>query len=161
MPVYLGVDLGEKRVGVARSDETGTIAEALATLEFKSKEDLLNQLRSWVEKAMPRKMIVGLPQSMTGEAGAAAQKVMARVEWLKSRLPLEWVLWDERFTTVEAERVLLEADLSRKKRKGIRDRVAAQRILQSYLDCMNGGASQRTSPPFPTTFRGFPTTSSS
>lgn len=142
MPVYLGVDLGEKRVGVARSDETGTIAEALATLEFKSKEDLLNQLRTWVEKARPRKMIVGLPQSMTGEAGAAAQKVMARVEWLKSRLPLEWVLWDERFTTVEAERVLLEADLSRKKRKGIRDRVAAQRILQSYLDCLNGGASQ-------------------
>lgn len=141
MAVWLGVDLGEKRVGVARSDETGTIAEALATVEFKSKEDLLNQLRRWVDEVRAEKIIVGLPQTMTGESGPAAQRVTARVEWLRSRLPLEWVFWDERFTTVEAERVLLEANLSRQKRKGIRDRIAAQRILQNYLDYLNRGAS--------------------
>jgi len=142
MAVYLGVDLGEKRVGLARSDETGTIAEPLATLGFKSKEDLLNQLKRWADQVRPGKIVVGFPQSMEGEVGAAAQRVTARVEWLKSRLPLEWVLWDERFTTVEAERVLLEADLSRSRRKGIRDRIAAQRILQSYLDYLNRSVSQ-------------------
>jgi len=134
MALLVGLDLGEKRVGVARSDESETIAEALATLTYKTKEDLLNQLRPIFHDLRPEKVVVGLPETAEGERGPAAQKVAAFADWLKEHLPGEWILWDERFTTVEAERILLEADLSRKKRKGIRDRLAAQRILQRYLD---------------------------
>ncbi|MBI4115215.1 MAG: Holliday junction resolvase RuvX [Candidatus Omnitrophica bacterium] len=134
MGVLVGLDLGEKRVGVARSDETGTIAEAYATLTFKTKDDLLRQLKECLEELGPEKVVVGLPETLSGERGFAAKKVLAMVDWLKESLSMEWVLWDERFTTVEAEAILLEADLSRKKRRGIRDRLAAQRILQSYLD---------------------------
>ena len=134
MPVFLGLDLGEKRVGVSRSDETGTIAEAIDTVTYTGKADLLKKLRAHLETAHPEKIVVGLPQTLRGESGPAAQKILKLVEWLKAGLGGEWVLWDERFTTVEAERVLLEADLSREKRRVLRDRIAAQRILQSYLD---------------------------
>lgn len=137
MAVFLGLDLGQKRVGVARSDEGGIIAEAMATLTYKTKDDLLNQLRPIFHDLRPEKVVVGLPETEEGQRGPAAQKVAAFTDWLKERLPGEWVLWDERFTTVEAEQILLEADLSRKKRKGIRDRLAAQRILQRYLDAKN------------------------
>jgi len=130
----VGVDLGEKRVGISKSDETETIAEAYATLTYKGKEDLLAQLRGCVEALQARAIVVGLPETLRGERGPAAQKVLRLVDWLKARLPSEWILWDERFTTSEAERVLLEADLSREKRRAVRDRLAAQRILQSYLD---------------------------
>lgn len=138
MAVVLGLDLGEKRVGVARSDETETIAEALATVTYKTKEDLLNQLKPFFQELLPERVVVGFPQTLRGEVGMAARKVLALSDWLKEKLPGEWIFWDERFTTVEAEQILLEADLSRRKRKGILDRVAAQRILQSYLDGKNG-----------------------
>ena len=134
MAIFLGLDLGEKRVGVARSDETGTIAEARATLTYKTKEDLLKQLKRIWEEFRPAKIVVGLPETLRGERGFAARKVLDLVDWLATGLPAEWVLWDERFSTAEAERVLLEADLSRRKRRGLRDQLAAQRILQSYLD---------------------------
>ena len=134
MAILMGVDFGEKRVGLARSDESETVAEALATLSYQSREDLLTQLKPYLEDLHPQRIVVGLPQTIRGEIGPAAKKVLEFVEWFKKRLPLEWVFWDERFTTVEAERVLLEADLSRNKRRALRDSLAAQRILQSYLE---------------------------
>lgn len=134
MAVLLGLDMGEKRVGVARSDETGSIAEAVTTLTYKTREDLCKQLRGCLEETRPEKVIVGLPTTLLGEEGPAAKKVLGLVDWLKAKLPTQWVLWDERLTTAEAERILLEADLSREKRRNLRDRLAAQRILQSYLD---------------------------
>ena len=137
MGVVLGLDLGEKRVGVARSDETEIIAEALATITYQTKDDLVNRLKPYFEDLSPQKVIVGLPQTLRGEIGPAARKVKDLTDWLKDRLPGDWIFWDERFSTVEAEEILLEANLSRNERKGIRDRVAAQRILQSYLDSKN------------------------
>lgn len=134
VPVLLGLDLGEKRVGLARSDESGMIAEPLETLHYKTKEHLFQQLKRHCKGLQPQKIVVGLPQTLRGGMGPSAQRILDLVDWLKERLPAEWVLWDERFSTWEAERVLLEADLSRSKRRGIRDRLAAQRILQSYLD---------------------------
>lgn len=134
MGILFGLDMGEKRVGLARSDETETIAEALATLCYGSRGELLKKLKTWVEELHPEKFVVGLPQTLKGEMGTAAQKVNHLVEWLKPKFSGEWILWDERFTTVEAERILLEADLSREKRRDLRDRIAAQRILQTYLD---------------------------
>lgn len=140
MGILLALDLGEKRVGVARSDETGTIAEAFASWTIRSREDLLHQLKDCVESLHPEKIVVGYPKTLKGEKGPAAQKVEELVEWLKARLSAEWVLWDERLTTAEAERMLLEADLSRQKRREVRDRVAAQRILQNYLERMQNDA---------------------
>lgn len=134
MPVYLALDLGEKRVGVARSDETGTVAEAVATVSYESRKELLQALQQHVEILQPKKIVVGLPRTLRGEIGPAAKKVVELVEWLKSNLPGDWVFWDERFTTAQAENILLEADLSRRKRVQVRDRLAAQIILQSYLN---------------------------
>ncbi len=139
MPILLGLDLGEKRAGVARSDETQTIAEAFSTLFFTGKKELLGKLKGLIEEFQPEKIVVGLPITLRGEKGIAAEKIEARVEWLKEHLKGEWVFWDERFSTVEAERVLLEADLSREKRKNLRDQLAAQRILQHYLDAHRKG----------------------
>lgn len=130
----MGLDLGEKRAGVARSDETATIAEAFSTLFFTGKKDLLGQLKNLFEEMKPEKIVVGMPTTLRGEKGPAAEKIEKLVVWLKDHLKGEWVFWDERFSTVEAERVLLEADLSRAKRKNLRDQIAAQRILQNYLD---------------------------
>lgn len=134
MPVYLALDLGEKRVGVAHSDETGTVAEAVATVSYESRKELLQALQQYVETLQPKKIVVGLPRTLRGEIGPAAKKVVELVEWLKSNLPGDWVFWDERLTTAQAENVLLEADLSRRKRVQVRDRLAAQIILQSYLN---------------------------
>lgn len=136
MGVFLGLDLGEKRVGVARSDESGIIAEALATIRYKKKEGLLKQLREYVELLKPEKVVAGLPETLQGEIGPSARKVLRLVEWLKPHLSVEWILWDERFTTVEAEEILREAGVSPKKRRPARDRLAAQRILQSYLNAL-------------------------
>ncbi len=138
MPAYLGLDFGEKRVGVAKSDETGTIAEAVATVSYPTKEFLVKELGKYVKEVRPEKIIVGLPQTLKGEIGFAARKVLNFVDWLKPRIQAEWVLWDERLTTAEAESVLLAADLSREKRRRVRDSLAAQRILQSYLDTTRG-----------------------
>lgn len=130
----LGLDLGEKRVGVAVTDESGLIATPLATLEFRGRKDLLAQLTKLVDTYGVKKIVVGLPKTLKGEMGPAAEKIMAEVEWFKGFIDRAWVFWDERLSTQEVERLLVEADVSRTRRKGLRDQLAAQRILQSYLD---------------------------
>lgn len=134
MPVLLGLDLGEKRVGVAVTDESGSIALPLVTLEIRGRKHLLTELVKIIEEHRAAKIVVGLPKTLKGEIGPAAEKVMAEAEWLKSQLDRPFVFWDERLSTQEVERVLIEADVSRAKRRDVRDQLAAQRILQSYLD---------------------------
>ena len=132
--VLLGLDFGEKRIGVAVTDEGGMMALPLTTLEFRGRKHLLEQLRALVEQYGVRKIIVGLPKTLKGEIGPAAQNVIVQVEWLKEALDRPWIFWDERLTTSEVERVLVDADVSRAKRREVRDRLAAQRILQNYMD---------------------------
>ncbi len=134
MEVLLGLDMGEKRVGVAVSDETATIASPLITLGFHSRKELLRNLTELVNRYQVSRIVVGLPKTMKGEIGTQAQKITGHVDWLRRSLEADWILWDERLSTQEVERLLIHADVSRAKRKGIRDRLAAQRILQSYLD---------------------------
>lgn len=134
MSTCLGLDLGEKRVGVAISDGSGFLATPLLTLAFHSRKQLLNDLMRLVDQYQVTKIIVGLPQTFKGENGPAAQKVITHVEWFKFHLDRPWILWDERLSTREIERILIAADVSRVKRKEVRDKLAAQRILQSYLD---------------------------
>ena len=132
--VLLGLDFGEKRIGVAVTDEAGIMALPLTTLEFRGRNHLLEQLTGLVEDYRVKKIIVGLPKTLKGEIGPAAKKVMEQVEWFKGFLDRPWILWDERLSTREVERVLLDADVSRAKRKEVRDRLAAKRILQNYME---------------------------
>ena len=134
MSAFMGVDLGEKRVGIAVSDEMGSIASALTSLSFQNGRQVLNEIQKIADEYRVTKIIVGFPKTLKNEIGIAAQKITKQVEWFKVNSKLEWELWDERLSTAEVERVLLDFDISREKRKDIRDQLAAQRILQNYLD---------------------------
>ena len=134
MAVMMGLDLGEKRIGVAVSDEGASIATPLTTIEARSRKQVLEELSKIMERYHVSKIVVGLPKTLRGEIGPSATKVMEQVEWLKSYIDKPWIFWDERLTTQEVERVLLEADVKRARRKELRDSLAAQRILQGYLD---------------------------
>lgn len=134
MAAILGLDLGQKRVGVAVCEEGLTIATGLMSLEFKSRQDLLEKIKRLLQDYQAVTVIVGLPLTLKGVEGIAAQKIQEQVEWFRSQIPVSWILWDERLSTAEVERVLLEADLSRARRKEVRDQLAAQRILQNYID---------------------------
>lgn len=131
---YLGLDLGEKRIGVAVAESELGIATPFQTISFSGREQLVKELKKIVAEYRPEEIVVGFPQKLNGQIGPAAEKIIKVVDWLKTQISGNWILWDERLTTAEVERVLLEADLSRERRKEVRDQLAAQRILQTYLD---------------------------
>jgi len=139
----LGLDVGSKTIGVAVSDELGLCAHGLTTLHRQGmKRDVAAVLEIVQERAVDT-LVVGLPYDLEGKVGPRAQRVLAFVEELRaaSAPPIE--TWDERFSTVEAERVLLEANLSRKRRKAVIDRAAAAVILQGWLDHRSHGSDTR------------------
>ena len=132
----LGLDYGEKRIGVAVSDPLEMIAQGVAVLgKGETFADDLRELKRIIKKYDGvDEIVVGLPKRMSGEIGIAAEKVLAFVAELKKEFKLNIVTWDERLTTVMAERSLIEAGLSREKRKKVIDQSAAANILQGYLD---------------------------
>jgi len=133
----LALDLGSKRVGVALSDEMGWTAQGLTVLARTPKADFLAAVKELARNHEVERIVVGLPRRMDGSLGPEAQGVLDLVRELEDCLGLEIVTWDERLSTAAAERTLLEADLSRKKRKQVRDKVAAVYILQGYLDFLS------------------------
>ncbi len=130
----LGLDFGEKRIGVAISDSLGIMASALTVIESKAENAAIKQIIALAEEHEVECIVIGLPRSLDGSLGPQAQKVQAFVESLTGYTDLPLVTWDERFSTVDAERVLAEAGVKRDKRKKHRDSVAAAFILQGYLD---------------------------
>jgi putative Holliday junction resolvase len=130
----LAVDPGSKRVGLAVSDPTGTIAQALATVPAEPRETLVLRLTKIAGEQKARAIVVGLPRRMDGSDGPEAKAARALAGELRnaSRLPVELV--DERLTTAAAERSLLEGGVRRKARRASIDRVAATLLLQSHLD---------------------------
>ncbi|HSF18313.1 MAG TPA: Holliday junction resolvase RuvX [Vicinamibacteria bacterium] len=130
----MGIDLGERRIGVALSDEGGVIASPRETLERKGNRRDIPHLLDMARRENVGEILVGMPLSLDGSEGAQARKVARFVEALRAETDLTVTTWDERLSTVSAERTLLEADLSREKRRRAIDRVAAAIILQSYLD---------------------------
>lgn len=130
----LGLDLGEKRIGVAISDEFRTIARGLGTIEVNGREH--EKIKSIAIQYNVGKIVYGVPLKNDGSISSRAEKMLSIITRLKSIIKAEFIPWDERMTSVEAENILLMADLSRKKRKRLRDRLAAQIILQSYLDSL-------------------------
>jgi putative Holliday junction resolvase len=132
----LGVDYGEKRIGIAVSDPLGITAQAVAVIS-KAKnfdQDIVELKKIMEEYNGVEEIVVGLPKTMAGEIGPQAQKVLAFIEALKNGLGVKITPWDERLTTVIAERELISAGVSRAKRKKVIDKSAASYILQSYLD---------------------------
>lgn len=132
----LGLDVGSKTIGLALSDELGLAAHPLEKLERRGTTADVESIAARARDAGVDEIVVGLPLQLDGSAGHRVRRVMVLVDALRERLgdtpPI--VTWDERFSTVEAERVLLDADVSRKRRKQVIDKQAAAVILQGYLD---------------------------
>ncbi|HRZ12011.1 MAG TPA: Holliday junction resolvase RuvX [Kiritimatiellia bacterium] len=134
MPRVLGLDHGDKRIGVALSDPMEMIASPVAILDAGQGGGLPEIERICREKEIGR-IVVGLPLNMDGTAGPQAEKVQAFVQQLQARLPaIPVTTWDERLTSRAGERVLIEAGASRKRRREVLDKMAAQIMLQGYLD---------------------------
>jgi putative Holliday junction resolvase len=130
----MGLDIGTHTIGVAISDELGITAQGLKTLRRKSMEEDLKEIATIIRQFEIDKIVVGLPKKMDGTLGTQAEIVFQWIEILKNKIHVPVVTWDERLSTVGASKVLLEADLSRKKRKKVIDKVAAVLILQGYLE---------------------------
>jgi putative Holliday junction resolvase len=132
----LGLDMGQKRIGIAISDEFGWTAQGLRILYRRSIEDDILEIKNLILNEKVTAVVVGLPKNMDGSLGIEAQKVLSFVKMMERSLPIPIILWDERLTTSEATRLLIKADLSRKKRRKVIDKLAAVLILQTYLDSL-------------------------
>ncbi len=133
-PVILCLDVGTKRIGIAKSDALGIAAHALPMIERKSDEQAVSEIAALIEREKVEKLVIGLPVRMNDSEGPAVTMVREFAGALKKKIRVPVDFWDERLSTAEAERFLIdEADMSRKKRKTKIDSLAAQIILQSYM----------------------------
>lgn len=135
----MGLDVGSKTVGVAVSDELGWTAQGLKTLKINEEKSEFGfvEIGQLIEEYQVDTVVIGLPKNMNGTIGPRAEASKQFANEIESKFAVPTVLWDERLTTMAAERVLLEADMSRKKRKKVIDKMAAVMILQGYLDSKN------------------------
>lgn len=142
---YLGLDLGTRTLGMSISDTTHTIATPLKTIRFEDEDydSLLPSISEVIEEYKISKIVLGLPKNMNNTMGDKCQIVMNFKDKLVKAFNIEVVLQDERLTTVEATNYMLEADISRRKRKKKIDSLAANIILQTYLDKERGGFYER------------------
>ncbi len=135
-PRIMGLDIGQKRTGVAICDELRLIATPFDTVESENRAKWIERIKAIVEAEEIGRILVGLPLNQHGEEGDDAKKIRKFIALLQERLALPVIEWDERFSTVQAERTLITADVSRKKRKEVIDKVVAAILLQSYLDSL-------------------------
>ena len=130
----LGLDIGSKTIGVAISDPLGWTAQGITTIRRSKKEQDLEEIKKICKEYSVETIVIGLPKNMNGSIGESGERVLEFSEQIKSLTGLKVEMWDERLTTVAAHKAMLEADLSRGKRKKIVDKIAAIYILQGYLD---------------------------
>ena len=132
----MGLDLGSVTCGVSLSDPTGFLASPVTTLRFNQDdlEEARDLVMDLIKEKEPGKIVLGLPKHMNGDIGVRGEASMKFKELLEEETDIPVILWDERLTTVSAERELLFQDVSRKNRKKVIDQLAAVHILQSYLD---------------------------
>ena len=130
----MGLDIGTRTIGIAISDELGITAQGLKTLQRKSAEEDLREIAEVVRQFEIEKIVFGLPKNMDGTLGKQAEFTLNWMKIVSDRIRVPTVAYDERLSTVGASKVLLEADLSRRKRKKVIDKLAAVLILQGYLD---------------------------
>ncbi len=130
----MALDVGSRTIGIACSDALLMTAQGIETIRRTSLENDFNRLRELISEYEVHELVVGMPKNMNGTKGDRAEKTEEFVEKMKTVIDLPITFWDERLSTVMAERQLIAADVSRKKRKGIIDKMAAVVILQGYLD---------------------------
>jgi putative holliday junction resolvase len=130
----MGLDYGERRIGVAVSDMFGWTAQGVEVIDQKQVKDAMGRIEELVKEYEVESIVVGLPKNMNGTVGPSGEYCIAFAEQLRQTITLPVQMWDERLTTVSAERALLEADVSRRKRKQVIDKMAAAILLQNYLD---------------------------
>jgi putative Holliday junction resolvase len=134
MERLMGLDYGDKTIGIALSDELGWTAQGLEVIRRTSSEKDMARLRELIAQYNVHGLVVGLPKNMNNTIGPRAELCIAFAEYLREIFALPVHLWDERLTTASAQRVLIDADVSRKKRKQVIDKMAAALILQNYMD---------------------------
>lgn len=130
----MGLDIGNNTIGVSVSDMMGLTAQGITTIKRVGKKKDIEELKKIIEKYQVMSIVSGLPKNMNGTIGEQAQMVMKFCELVKKELDIEVEFWDERLSTVSAEKMLVDSDVSRKKRKKVVDKIAAVIILQNYLD---------------------------
>lgn len=137
---YLGLDLGTRTLGISISDATATIASAYKTIHFIEGEydSTILELQTLVNEYQIQKIVLGFPKNMNNTVGERALATLSFKQKLEEALHVEVIMQDERLSTVEATHYMIEADLSRKKRKKKIDSLAANIILQTYLDKLKG-----------------------
>lgn len=139
MSRILGIDLGTRRIGVALSDPTGTVASPLVTLLHRSLREDVDRIAALCTAHAVGAVVVGWPRNMDGASGPAARRAEEFARTLRHAVAVPVDLWDERLSTIAAERSLVEANVNRKRRRLVRDRVAATLILQASLDARTRG----------------------
>lgn len=130
----MGLDVGDKTIGVAISDPLGFTSQGITTIMRKNIKTDMRELREIIEEYGVEKVVIGLPKNMNNTLGPQGEKVVEFSEKFKKRFDLEVIFQDERLSTVSAERMLISSDVRRSKRKEVIDKVAATYILQTYLD---------------------------
>ncbi len=130
----LGIDFGDVRIGLALSDELGMLAHPLETIQVRGMDDALNRIVAIIDREKVAMIILGMPRNMNGTYGPAAEKVRAFKEKLILKTGCEIRFWDERLSSVEAQKSLHASGKNVKQSRAVIDQVAAQLILQSYLD---------------------------
>lgn len=133
----LGIDLGTKRIGVALSDPKGAVAFPFSVIETRGREKDLARLKEIIESTRAEAVVVGMPVTLRGESGLAAKAVAEFVQELAKQIDVPVTTWDERMTTVVAERALVQAGARQASRRDKRDKLAAAVMLQSYLDAQH------------------------
>lgn len=137
---YLGFDLGTRTLGISISDYTNTIATTYKTIRFNERDydSIIPEIKEIVKEFNVNKIVLGLPKNMNNSIGDRGLETLEFKKKLEDNLNIEVIMQDERLTTVQATNYMLEADISRKKRKKKVDSLAANIILQTYLDIMKG-----------------------
>ncbi|WAC08361.1 MAG: Holliday junction resolvase RuvX [Thermodesulfobacteriota bacterium] len=131
---FLGLDIGSKRIGLALSDELGITAQGLPTLTRTTPENDIRKLLKIAGQHKVEKIVIGLPKNMNGTLGKSAEQVLTFIQRMKEKTAIPVDVWDERLSTVAVNRTLLSANVSRRRRKEVVDKLAAVYILQGFLD---------------------------
>lgn len=140
MPRWIGVDYGEKRIGIAVSDPDGWLASPHGVLDVAHAEEAVQKVADLCRTLGVAGVVVGLPLNMDGSKGPAAQKAEAFARALSKAAAIPVRLWDERLSSKSAHDLLLQAGMRNEKRRGLVDKIAAQMVLQSFLDAGAGEA---------------------
>ena len=137
MSRILGIDFGERRIGLALSDALGITAQGLPTLDTKKIKDICTHLENIIKEKNVAKVVVGMPKNMNGTIGSKGMEVKEFIQALIKKTKIDVIPWDERLSSVQSLKAMREMG-TKQKHKGVVDRISATLILQSYLDSLRG-----------------------